>query len=149
MSEQTSPRDVVHRQITAIEQQDWATAIDLYAEETVVDQPFGVPRARWRGREHIREHFARAAQLPLRLHARDIVVHETNDPEVVVVEFDYDGVVTTTGRRFTVTNVLIVRVRDGRIVSSRDYHDHLRLADAMDGTFDLVAALAASPSSSG
>jgi ketosteroid isomerase-like protein len=40
------------------------------------------------------------------------------------MEYEYDVEVTTTGQAFTVPNILVIRVRDGRIVASRDYHDH-------------------------
>jgi ketosteroid isomerase-like protein len=33
-----------------------------------------------------------------------------------------------TGRQLTVANVQVLRVRDGLIVGTRDYHDHARLA---------------------
>ena len=47
-----------------------------------------------------------------------------------VAEYDYDGLVTTTGRSFQVSNIQVSRVRDGQIVTSRDYHNHPVLADA-------------------
>jgi ketosteroid isomerase-like protein len=58
------------------------------------------------------------------------VVHETDDPEVIVAEFDYDGLITTTGHAFRFSNVQVLRVRDGLIVETRDYHDHRALARA-------------------
>lgn len=54
----------------------------------------------------------------------------------IVAEFDYHGRVTTTRRTFTASNIFVLRVRDGRIVSSRDYHNHHVLADAFAGTAD-------------
>jgi len=33
------------------------------------------------------------------LKAHHVVVHETKDPELVIAEYDYDGLVTTTGGR--------------------------------------------------
>jgi ketosteroid isomerase-like protein len=59
------------------------------------------------------------------------VVHETKDPEVVIAEYDYDGLVTTTGRSFQVANIQVSRIREGQIVASRDYHNHPVLADAV------------------
>ena len=41
--------------------------------------------------------------MPLELKARNITVHQTSDPEVIVAEWDYDGLVTTTGRSFQVS----------------------------------------------
>jgi ketosteroid isomerase-like protein len=58
-------------------------------------------------------------------------VHETADPEVIVAEYDYEGRVTATGRTFRLANVQVLRVRDGLITGSRDYHDHPGLARAM------------------
>jgi hypothetical protein len=43
--------------------------------------------------------------MPLELKARNITVHQTSDPEVIVAEWDYDGLVTTTGRSFQVSNI--------------------------------------------
>jgi ketosteroid isomerase-like protein len=90
------------------------------------------PPARLEGREAIRAHFAAAASGPLTLQASNVVVHDTGDPEVVIAEFDYDGQVSTTGRSFRVSNIQVLRVRNGQIVSSRDYHDHLAIAAALD-----------------
>jgi ketosteroid isomerase-like protein len=68
-------------------------------------------------------------------------VHATVDPEVVIAEWDYDGVVTTTDRTFRVSNVQVSCVRDGKIVASRDCHNHAFMAAAMDRLPALVAEL--------
>ena len=62
------------------------------------------------------------------LRAGNVVVHHTDDPEVIIAEFDYHGQVSTTGRSFQVANIQVLRVRDGQIVSSRDYHNHAAIA---------------------
>jgi uncharacterized protein len=123
----------------------WDELDGFYADAAVIEYPFALPAPmRLAGREAIRRYFAAAARLPLRLHARDMVVHETADPEVVVAEWDYDGLVTTTGRSFRVSNVQVSTVRAGKIVASRDYHNHLVLADA---TGLLAAVIEALPTS--
>jgi ketosteroid isomerase-like protein len=58
-------------------------------------------------------------------------VHETTDPEVVVAEFGYRFRPREGVEAFPVANVQVVRVRDGLIVSSRDYHDHAAIAAAL------------------
>jgi ketosteroid isomerase-like protein len=122
----------------------WDSLPALYAEDTVVDHPMAIPApTRIAGREGIRRHFDMARGLPLELSARNVVVHETTDPEVIVAEFDYDGRITTTGRTFTIHNIFVLRVRDGLIVESRDYANHLVLADALGRLPDVVAALSA------
>lgn len=96
----------------------------------MVEQPFVLPRPlRLVGREQIRVHFAAAARAPLELEVRNLVVHETTNPDVLVAEFDYHGRVTTTGRSFTVANIQVLGVCGGQIVTSRDYHNHHVLAE--------------------
>src|SRR4051794_12592749 len=98
MAAAVRPHDVFERLIAGITGKNWDDLPDLYAEDTVVEHPFAMPEpTRLEGREALRRHFARAAKLPLEMTARDIVVHETADPEVIVGEFVYDGHVTTTG----------------------------------------------------
>jgi ketosteroid isomerase-like protein len=54
-----------------------------------------------------------------------------------------DSTVTTTGETFTAANICVQRVREGRIVSSRDFHDHVTLAAAL-GRLDAAIAARAS-----
>ncbi len=126
---ESSPREVFGRLIGGISEGRWAGLADLYAEDAVVEQPFaGAPFARIEGRETIRAHFTGASGTGMRLAARDIVVHETTDPEVIVAEFVYD--ITTGTGSGTGANVQVLRVRDGLIQATRDYHDHIALARA-------------------
>jgi ketosteroid isomerase-like protein len=144
VSDPASPRQVLESLLRGISDGRWDDLADLYAEDAVVEQPFApTPPRRLEGREAIRAHFA-AAQGPLRLEASNVVVHDTGDAEVVVAEFDYDGRVATTGRAFRVANIQVLRVRDGRIVSSRDYHDHLALAAAVGRLQALAASIGSS-----
>jgi ketosteroid isomerase-like protein len=126
-----TPRDVVQRLIQGICEQRYTELADLYAEDTVVEFPFSTSRPTLHGREALAKHFLGATDRPLRLAAKNVVVHETTDPELVVVEYDYD--VEADGRTGTVGNVLVVRVRDGHIVGSRDYHDHQAMTAILTG----------------
>jgi uncharacterized protein len=125
-----TPREVFERLVGGVAGERWDELPGLYAEDTVVTHPFASPAEPLIGREALRRHFAAAPGLGLELAVRDVVVHETTDPEVVIGEFAYEGRVTATGRRFRVPNVFVLRVRDGLIVESRDYADHLALAAA-------------------
>jgi uncharacterized protein len=127
-----TPRAVVDQLIAAVCEQRWDALPALYAENAVVTHPLQLPRpTRLEGRDALRAHFAEAATLPITLQARNVVVHETTDPEVVVVEYDYLGRVTTSGRAFQIANVLVMRIRDGQIVASRDYGNHAAFAAAL------------------
>ncbi len=131
MSEFASPRAVFQRLIDGVTARRPETLPRLYAEDAVVVHPFASPATRLEGRDAVREHFARLEALPLEMTARNIVVHHTADPEVIIAEFEYAGRNTETGREFVVPSVFVLRVRDGRIVESRDYHDHSLVAHAM------------------
>lgn len=130
-----TPRDVFGRLISGISDGRWTELADLYAPDAVVSQPFAPPGgpapATIEGREQLRAHFARAAHLPFTLTARNVVVHETADPEVVIAEFDYDLHVPATGTHASAANIQVLRVRDGLITATRDYHDHRALAAAL------------------
>jgi len=126
------PRDVMRRLIDGVTGRDFAPLADLYAEDAVVTHPHGIPApTRIEGREAIRQHFAGAPGVPLRMRAENVVTHETTDPEVIITEYDYVGEATTTGRSFVSHNIIVMRVRDGQIVESHDYHDHYAIGEAL------------------
>ncbi|MFD9409947.1 nuclear transport factor 2 family protein [Streptomyces sp. NPDC059989] len=143
MPETLSPREVFQRLIDGIGAGRFTELAELYAEDAVVEtvfEPVG-PR-RVEGRAALRERFAQvSASSPVELTPANVVVRETDDPEVVVAEFDYRVHHRLTGRTFESANIQVLRVRDGLIVNSRDYHDHLALIVAGDNLPQLVAAL--------
>jgi ketosteroid isomerase-like protein len=100
---------------------------DLYTEDAVHEFPFAMPGLppRFEGREQIRAGYkAIWGATPARVEEiRDVVTHEAADPEVIVVEHVTMGTVPGTGGRFRVPGLLVLRVRDGRIVHCRDYMD--------------------------
>ncbi|MGH8178825.1 MAG: nuclear transport factor 2 family protein [Steroidobacter sp.] len=142
MSESLSPQQVLERLLDGISNQRWRELHHLFAEDAVVEYPFALPApTQLKGREAIRAYFAGVARYPLELRARDVVMHETVNPEILIVEWTYDGLVTTTRRPFQVANIQVSTVRDGRIVASRDYHNHVALAEAVGRLPALLSAL--------
>jgi ketosteroid isomerase-like protein len=122
---------LVEELIDGVTGRDWDGLAQLYRPDAVVDQPFQLPEpARLRGRKELVEHFERAGKLPLRLQARNVVIHETRDPAIVIAEFDYEGENTATGVRFHFPNVFVVEARDGLIARTRDYSNHAVIAAA-------------------
>lgn len=129
MAESSSPTEVFHRLIDGVVGGRWDELPELYAQDTTVTHPFAMPEpTRLDGRERIRQHFAQAANLPFTIVAENVVVHETKDPELIVGEFDYRCTMNNSGRRFTISNIFVLRVRDGLIVESRDCHNHAEIA---------------------
>ena len=129
-----TPREVVERLLARIAAGATPALAELYAESAVVELPYAQPGGlRLVGREQLAQHFARAGRAPFRLRPTNVELHQTTDPEVIVAEYDYQGETTSGGNEFVVANVQIVRVRDGLIVSSRDFHDHAAMAAAVRG----------------
>jgi ketosteroid isomerase-like protein len=143
MPEPRSPREVFHALVDGVCQGRWEELPELYAEQTDVVHPldpFDGPRLRTR--DDLREHFGTGAPTVPERRAVDIVVHETADPEVIVAEFAYEWMVD--GEPFAggrVPCIFVMRVRDGLIVESRDYADHIRAARIRGRMPELVTAL--------
>ncbi|MDL4813021.1 nuclear transport factor 2 family protein [Actinomadura opuntiae] len=131
MSEFATPRAVFQRLIDGVTARRPEGLPELYAEDAVVVHPFARPASRLEGREALRAHFAQLETLPIEMTARNVVVHQTADPEVIVAEFEYTGRNTETGREFVVPNVFVMRIRAGHIVESRDYAHHRAFEEAM------------------
>ena len=113
------PREVVERIHRLVLDGDVEGQADLFAPDGVLEWPFapaGVP-ARLEGREAIRQVLEPIGR---RTGMRS-VVHETLDPEVVVVEVELEGEVVATGDTYRLPYIQVFRVRDGAIVSFRDY----------------------------
>ncbi|MFD9698653.1 nuclear transport factor 2 family protein [Lentzea sp. NPDC059081] len=91
-----------------------------YGEVTDVRHPMLPSDTPLLSREEVRQRFAEAGASGLTgFRVEDLRIHRTADPEVVVGEFAYRG-----DGGWTVPGVIVVRVRDGLIVESRDYLDH-------------------------
>ena len=142
-----SPREVAElvRRMVAGEGVVFA---DLFAEDGVLRFPFappGMPRE-IRGREAIRA--ARTSEAGRRsllvMDAVELVVRETDDPEVVVTEIEHYGHSHALDGPYRFRALAVVRVRDGEIVSYDDYMDPIAMAALLGRTDELAAALTAS-----
>jgi uncharacterized protein (TIGR02246 family) len=127
-AESREPRDVIEYLLKCVADKDLVALADLYAEDAVVRQPFAKPEIVLIGRAQIEQFLGGLGQAPLTLAPRDIQVHQTADPQVVVGEWDSDVTRTTDGTTASMHNIAVFCVRDGRIAWSRDYHDHAVLA---------------------
>ena len=117
---------------------------DCYAERFVIEMPFAGGLAPERS-ELTREEFrARVtAGLAVRRYTRavDVRIHETADPEVVVVEYRLEGRKVADASPFSLAFVMVVTVRDGLIVHSRDYSNPIDGARLLGRLPQLVAIL--------
>ena len=139
-----TPREVFLRLVHGVANREFDTLPELYADESDVRHPMwpgGTPALT--SRDDLRRHFSAGADTTakVRFQPDNIVVHETTDPEVVVAEFEYRGTVLATGEPYTVPCVFVMRVRDGLIVESRDYIDHISSARARGQLDQVLAAI--------
>jgi hypothetical protein len=139
-----SNRDLVDR-FLATSTTDISKLPDFYAEDAVIEMPFappGVPR-RSQGRETLRARLVSfSGRRPWTIEKPDsVVVHETTDPDVIVVEYDLHGTVVATGAPLVLSYVMVMTIKDGLITHSRDYSDTLSTLRAVGGEAALKAAL--------
>lgn len=107
---------------------------ELLAEDLVVETPFSPPgQRRHIGREAwLAFYQARSGVLPVRFDGfRELATYQTDDPEVIVVEYELSGTVTTTGLHTSTTLIGVLRVRDGLITHWREYQDLLAISEAL------------------
>jgi uncharacterized protein len=141
----TTPEEVFRRLVHGVADRELDALPSLYAEQTDVRHPMSPYGDQpLLSRDALREHFGgtgpQVAEV-VRFQPDAIQVHQTQDPEVIVAEFDYAGTVIATGEEFRVPCVFVLRVRDGEIVESRDYIDHVAMARARGRLDELVAVL--------
>jgi uncharacterized protein len=142
----TSPREVVE-QVRRMVAGEGVRFADLFALDGVLRYPFappGMPRE-LAGRDAIDAYHGAASDRRdmLEIEGVDVVVRETDDPEVVVAEIEHHGRSRATGGPYRFRALGVIRVRDGEIVAYDDYMDPIAMARLLGRTPDLVAALSA------
>ncbi|HEX3591959.1 MAG TPA: nuclear transport factor 2 family protein [Pseudonocardiaceae bacterium] len=131
---ETGPRAVLERWRRAAIGQSIADMRRMYAVDAVHDFPFtrpGLP-ARLAGRDEIVDWIAAGWQDNSLKYDRyrTIAVHDTNDPDTIVVEQEAIGTSATTGD-FALPNIIVLTARDGEIIHVRDYVNVLAAAAAI------------------
>ena len=71
----------------------------------------------------------------------DSTIHQTTDPEVIVAEYGLDGEMTGTGEPFCARYAMVITVRDGHMVHSRDYAGPISGARLLGRLPELISAL--------
>jgi ketosteroid isomerase-like protein len=140
----TTPGETVERFLTAVVSPTPGDLADCYADRVVIEMPFGAGLAPARTettREELRARFAAGAASRRYTGLRDIRVHETADPDVVILEYTLDGTRLSGGESFSMTFVMVLTFRDGLIAHSRDYTDPIAGARALGRLPELAATL--------
>ncbi|MEU9125162.1 nuclear transport factor 2 family protein [Streptomyces sp. NPDC048506] len=131
MSAPTSPADLYRHSLRLLLDKNIPAWVDLWAEDGLMEFPFapdGWPR-RLEGREAIAS-YMRPYPDHIDLHDFPTLrIHQTTDPETIVVEMRGVGRLTETDRPFDMTYIAVVTVQDGRFTSYRDYWNPLAALD--------------------
>ncbi|WP_040841436.1 nuclear transport factor 2 family protein [Nocardia brevicatena] len=98
----------------------------LWALDVVIEMPFapgGMRRIEGRGRLLALAEEGRRA-LPVSFEeVRNVVVHQSTDPDVVIGEYELAGTLTTTGRQASARFISVLTAGKGQIVHWREYQD--------------------------
>lgn len=137
----TGPVDVVDRAMELLLAHDMTGFAALWAVDGTMEFPFapgGYPE-RLEGRAAVAGYLRDYTDhVDLRA-ITSRTVHRTADPEVVVVEFEVDGIAVRTGRPYRMRYISVITVRGGEITGYRDYWSPVAAAEALGGADELAA----------
>jgi uncharacterized protein len=141
-----SARDVVESLLRAAVSPHPEDMADCYASNVVIEMPFSDPAlypARIETtRAELRARFRAGTAVRRYERLENAAIHETGDPEVIIAEYELHGRLVETAAPFALSFIMVITVRDGRIVHSRDYTDPIAGARAVGRLPELLASLA-------
>ncbi len=111
-----------------------STTEAMWAPDVVIEQPFA---AGGPSRVEGRDNFLAATKtsretLPVRMdEMRNVVVHETTDPNKIIVEYELVGTLLTTGEQRSALFIVVMEVRDGLMTLWREYQNTLAINEAL------------------
>ncbi|MDZ7791671.1 MAG: nuclear transport factor 2 family protein [Xanthomonadales bacterium] len=91
-----------------------------YTDDMVLELPFADPPVTVQGKADAFAMLTRAFEV-CRMALRITDVHWCLDPDELVVEFESEGYMATTGRAYANAYIAVVRFRDGRICHQREF----------------------------
>jgi len=139
-----TPRETAERFLRAAIGADPGDMADCYAPNFVIEMPFAEPLFPGRvenTREELRARLRAGTASRRYKRLGNVAIHETTDPEVVIVEYELHGEFTETAEPFSMRFLMVLTVRDGQIVHSRDYSNPVVGARVTGRLPELIAAL--------
>ncbi|MEU6571798.1 nuclear transport factor 2 family protein [Streptomyces parvulus] len=131
MSAPTSPAELYRHSLQLLLDKNVPAWVALWAENGLMEFPFapdGWPR-RLEGREAIAAYMHHYPD-HIDLHDfPDLRIHQTTDPQVIVVEMRGVGRLVERDAPFDMTYIAVVTVRDGHMSSYRDYWNPLAVQE--------------------
>jgi ketosteroid isomerase-like protein len=110
--------------------------VDMMSEDFVMEFPFARPgmQRKIEGKTAVLTYLVTVMQGVSVDSVSDVVVHDTADPDVVIVEFEGHGRALKTGEPYDQRYVSVIRTRDGKIVHYKDYWDPIQGLKAQMGS---------------
>ncbi|HEX2816137.1 MAG TPA: nuclear transport factor 2 family protein [Phenylobacterium sp.] len=110
--------------------------VEMMAEDFVMEFPFARPgmQTRIEGRTAVLTYLMTVGQGISIDSVSNVVVHDTTDPDVVIVEFDGHGRSLKTDEPYEQRYISVIRTRDGRIVHYKDYWNPIQGLKAQIGS---------------
>jgi ketosteroid isomerase-like protein len=135
-----TPQELVSHALDLLLAQDVAAFAGLWGEDGVLEFPFAAPGypTLVEGRAAVMEYMSGYPDILKIDEIPEPVVHQSTDPDVVIVEFEASGVVVATGGPYRMRYIAVITVRDGEIQRYRDYWSPLAAAEAMGGSQQLL-----------
>lgn len=124
-----------------------ANFVELMSEDFVMEFPYARPGmpTRVEGRNAVLAHLAKVGQDVSVDGASNLVVHETKDPEVVILEFDGHGRSVRTGEPYEQRYISVIRARGGKIIHFKDYWNPIQGLKAQLGIAAVDAFILGGP----
>ena len=121
--------------------------IELMSEDFVMEFPYARPGmpTRVEGRAAVLTHLMKVGGDVSVDSASNLVVHETTDPELVILEFDGHGRSVKTGEPYEQRYISVIRARGGKIVHFKDYWNPIQGLKAQLGSAVVDAFILGEP----
>ncbi|WP_040793422.1 nuclear transport factor 2 family protein [Nocardia paucivorans] len=142
-TDRRTPRELFERGLDLLLAADMQSFLELFAADAELEFPFaaaGAP-ARLHGQAELHDYLI---DYPQRLAIHEfpaVAVHETTDPELIIVEFTARGTTVRTGAAYELSYIAVIRARHGKIVAWRDYWSPVAAAVATGTLPELLTEL--------
>jgi ketosteroid isomerase-like protein len=110
--------------------------VEMMSDDFVMEFPYARPGmpTRVEGRAAVLAHLVKVGGDVSVDSATNLVVHETTDPEVVILEFDGHGRSVKTGEPYEQRYISVIRTRGGKIAHFKDYWNPIQGLKAQLGS---------------
>ena len=110
--------------------------VDMMSEDFVMEFPFARPgmQTKIEGKAAVLTYLVTVMQGVSVDSVSDVVVHDTTDPDVVIVEFEGHGRSLKTGEPYDQRYISVIRTRGGKIVHYKDYWNPIQGLNAQLGS---------------